>query len=165
MKSKKTKSIIRFSIFSLLTILLLGGTFALAQVEFTPSGKFETPYSIISAIQKFILMLGVPIAVIFLIIAGYMFLTSSGAMEKITKAKGILTWTLVGLVIVLAGAGIGEVIKNILGVDITDIPGFTSPVSEEAMAGYLGNPDAIEDPELKAIAEFLNSDECCSVLK
>ena len=47
------------------------------------------------------------------IYAGFLFITSSGEQEKVRKAKNAFTYTLIGLVIVLAANGLVLVIESV----------------------------------------------------
>jgi len=58
----------------------------------------------------------VPVATIIFLYAGFLFLTSGGDEEKVKKAKRAVTYAIVGLVIVLIGAGFITLIKSILEV-------------------------------------------------
>lgn len=54
------------------------------------------------------------VAVIFLIIAGFWFVTASGDPEKVTKARGMLINALIGIAIALLAKGLIAVIISIL---------------------------------------------------
>ena len=63
--------------------------------------------------------LGIPIAVLFLVYAGFLFVTARGSEEQLKKAKGILLWTIVGIAVLLGAKIIAEVLEN----TITSIQG------------------------------------------
>jgi hypothetical protein len=71
---------------------------------------------LIDALINFIFWVGITLAPIMLIIAGLIFVTSSGSPEKVTTAKNFMIWTLVGLAVLLLAKGLVAVIKSILGV-------------------------------------------------
>ncbi len=52
------------------------------------------------------------VCVIFIIIGGYMWLTSAGDPAKIQQAQGTLTWAIIGLVFVLIAVAIIKVITT-----------------------------------------------------
>ncbi len=57
------------------------------------------------------------LALLFFIYGGFMFLISGGQSEKITKAKSIISNSLIGLVIIFTSYMIvGFVIQNLLGI-------------------------------------------------
>ncbi len=71
--------------------------------------------AIISNVADFAFLMGVIIAPIMIVIAGFYFITAMGEPAKIQKARQFLTWTIVGLVIILLSKGIVVLIVNILG--------------------------------------------------
>ncbi len=75
-------------------------------------GSFE---ALLEAIINFIFWVGVTLAPLMLIIAGLMYVTSGGSPDKVTKAKNLMLWTLVGLAVLIAAKGLVNVIRSILG--------------------------------------------------
>jgi len=70
---------------------------------------------LISNIIDWLIIIGQSIAVIMIIWSGFLFMTSEGNEEKITKAKKSLTWALVGLLVLLIGDGFIGIVKDLLG--------------------------------------------------
>lgn len=93
--------------------------------ESDPQGfTFESPLKdfggiegLIAKILEVVVLVGTPIAVLFIIYSGFLFVTARGNDEKITKAKRALTWTIIGTAI-LIGA---QVIATVLGGTIEQI--------------------------------------------
>ncbi len=54
------------------------------------------------------------IALVFIIIGGYMWMVSGGDPSKVKQAQGTLTWAILGLVIVLLIFGILRIVINFL---------------------------------------------------
>ena len=85
------------------------------------SGRISNPLDsdsfseLISGIIDWLIIIGQLIAVIMIIWSGFLFMTSEGEPEKITKAKKSLTWALVGLLILLIGDGFIGIVKDLLG--------------------------------------------------
>ncbi|MDA1335179.1 MAG: TrbC/VirB2 family protein [bacterium] len=52
-------------------------------------------------IIDFAITLAFPVAVIFIVYSGFLFVTAQGAPDKITNAKNTITWTLIGLAIAI----------------------------------------------------------------
>lgn len=77
-----------------------------------PEGCQNIECLILSFID-FIFNIALVIVPIFLIIAGFFFVMAMGDPEKIQRAKNIITWALVGLVIIIMGKGIVAVFKEI----------------------------------------------------
>ncbi len=66
------------------------------------------------AIGKFLLEIAIPIAVIVIIYAGLLYLTSGGSKEKVATAHKALWYAVIGLAIILIGQGFFVLIKSIL---------------------------------------------------
>lgn len=54
------------------------------------------------------------LALVMLIVGGIMYITAGGVEEKITQAKKIITWTILGLALVLVSYAIISVLNDIL---------------------------------------------------
>jgi uncharacterized BrkB/YihY/UPF0761 family membrane protein len=54
------------------------------------------------------------VAILFIIISGYYFVTASGDTEKINKAKNLLLWAVIGVIVVIGARGLVEFIRRIL---------------------------------------------------
>ncbi len=82
--------------------------------------KFENPLvgitfeELIDAITDFIFWVTIAIAPIMIIVAAFYFLTSGGNPEKVSKAKKIILFTIIGLIIILLGKGIVAIIGQII---------------------------------------------------
>jgi hypothetical protein len=74
----------------------------------------NTLIGLINAIADWIITLAIPVVVIMIIYSGIMFVTAKGDPAKVTKAKDILKWALVGLAIILIGKGFITLIESIL---------------------------------------------------
>jgi len=71
---------------------------------------------ITNSIIDWLLIIGVPIAVIMIIYAGFLWMTSAGSEDKVTKARKTLTWALIGLGVLIIGKGFVSILKELLGV-------------------------------------------------
>ncbi len=71
---------------------------------------------IISSIWKFVYLLAIAVVPLMAIIAGFMFMTAGGDSTKINKAKDLLLWLVIGVVIVLLAGGIVQLIRKIMGI-------------------------------------------------
>lgn len=72
---------------------------------------------LIGKIIDWIANIGALLAVIMIIYSGFLFMTSGGNEEKVTKAKKALTWSLVGLAVLLVGKGWVLIVKDLIGVE------------------------------------------------
>ncbi len=70
---------------------------------------------LIDKIIDFILWVAIAIAPIMLLYAGFLFVTAGGDSQKITQAKTIITYTVIGLAVVLLAKGLISVLESILG--------------------------------------------------
>lgn len=77
-------------------------------------GRFSDFVALLSCIFSYLVIFAIPIAVIVLGIAGVTFLSSRGEPDKITTAKKILVWAVIGLAVVLTAKGILAVILRFL---------------------------------------------------
>ncbi|MDP3988655.1 MAG: pilin [bacterium] len=68
--------------------------------------------SIINAILK----LAIPVAGLFIVYSGFLFLTASGDATKLETAKKTFGWTIVGLAVVLGAKIITDIVAGTLGV-------------------------------------------------
>ena len=55
------------------------------------------------------------LAAVFLIIGGIQFVTAQGSQEKVTSARNLLIWALVGVAVGVAAKGLVAVVRSILG--------------------------------------------------
>lgn len=78
--------------------------------------QFESLEALLDAIINFLIKIGAPLAVIMIIYAGLIWMFAAGAPEKITKARSIIIWTIVGYSIILVAKGILLVVQSVLGV-------------------------------------------------
>lgn len=70
---------------------------------------------LIKSILQAVLVIGLPIAVLFLIFAGLKYVAALGNPEKINEANSNLMWTVVGIAIFLGAALIAQVIATTIG--------------------------------------------------
>lgn len=81
-----------------------------AQLD-NPLGKTSSFAELIAAIANIIMKVGIPIAAIFLIYSGLMFVTARGNEEQLKKAKNTFMWTVIGTGILLGAVVIAKGIE------------------------------------------------------
>jgi len=102
-------------------ILILGGsTFVKAQgtgefVEIDNPLEAENIGQLIDGIGDLLRVLAIGVGVIMVIYSGIMIMTAGGSEEKITKGKKMLTWTIIGVAIVIAADFIKGFILELIG--------------------------------------------------
>ena len=69
-----------------------------------------------NSIINYLFYLALAITPLIIVIAGYYLLTSGGDPQKVKKAKDIIIWALVGLVVVFLSAALVSLLKKIIGV-------------------------------------------------
>jgi len=76
--------------------------------------EYDTLEDIIEAIIRFIRDIALVIAPIMLLVTGLYFLASGGNPEKVTKAKKMLLYILLGLLVILMAEGLVYLIRHII---------------------------------------------------
>lgn len=103
-----------------LSILIFLGlvlpTFLLAQITIENPLKAKTFEELTGNIINFIFYIAIAIAPLMIIIGAFYILTAGGDEKRVTIGKNIITYTLIGLAIVMLAKGIVAVIKQIIGV-------------------------------------------------
>ena len=98
------------SIFYLL--LLAKPVMAESKILNNPLGEDSTITSLLMSIVDILLVFAIPIILLFIVYAGFLFVTAQGDQSQITKARSALTWSVIGGVIVLGANLLIEVIEN-----------------------------------------------------
>lgn len=68
-------------------------------------------------IANWIFTIALPIAVIMIIWSGILFMTAGGKEDKVATARKALTWSIVGLVVILLAKSFPSIISNLIGAD------------------------------------------------
>jgi len=76
--------------------------------------RADTLEELITAITGFVFELALILAPLLLIIAGIWFVTSAGNPNRVTQAKNIAIYTIIGFIIVLLATGLVELIEEVL---------------------------------------------------
>ena len=110
-------------LFNVIIALVLFSFFVSVPYVFAEVGRLDNPLKdeygtldkLIGALLKIIIKIGIPIAALFLVYAGFMFVTSRGEPKKLDTAKSIFWWTVVGTAIVVGAEVIRTVLTNTIG--------------------------------------------------
>jgi surface polysaccharide O-acyltransferase-like enzyme len=102
--------IILFILFSALLFPL----FAYADVTIEPPIKYHSVEEVIGAIVNWVYNIALVIAPLMIMIGGFYLITAAGDPEKVNTGKKIITWTIVGIVVVLLATSAKFVIETIL---------------------------------------------------
>jgi hypothetical protein len=69
---------------------------------------------LLAALLNIFIVLATPIVVIFIIYAGFLYVTAQGNAEQVKKATTALTYAIIGGVIIIGSVALGEIIKNVV---------------------------------------------------
>lgn len=81
----------------------------------SPLGGVANLNDLIEKILKVVVDIGTPIAVLFIIYAGFLFVTAQGNETKITKAKNAFTWAIIGTAVLLGAWVLALAIEGTIG--------------------------------------------------
>jgi uncharacterized protein with GYD domain len=70
--------------------------------------------SVLDAIRNVLAAIGISVAVIYIILGGYDFITSGGSAEKMGTARTRILYALIGIGIILIAAVLANIVKAIL---------------------------------------------------
>ena len=77
-------------------------------------GALDTFQNLFDAVITFLYYIGGPIVVTMILYAGFKFLFAKGDPGKVTEAKNILWYAIIGLVIILIGKGFITLLKSVI---------------------------------------------------
>ena len=77
------------------------------------SGGRDIP-TLIDAIATWLLEIGLTIAVIIVVWAAFLFMTSGGSKERVTMARKTLLYAIIGIAVLLLAKGVTLLIQNFL---------------------------------------------------
>lgn len=109
-------------ILAILGVTLIGvmlfSPLALAQEDFEiePPLEATTIPALIDEVINFIFLVGVAVAPVMILVGAFYFMTAAGNPERVSKAKRIIMWTLIGVVILYMADVLISVIRSALGV-------------------------------------------------
>jgi magnesium-transporting ATPase (P-type) len=110
MKLRLVKMLYFLLIFSFLPLCASG------QITIENPLKYDTFDKLIDAFINFIFWVGMALAPIMVLIAGFNLMTAAGDPKKVDTAKKILLYTAVGLAIILMAKGLIGILNQVLGV-------------------------------------------------
>ena len=108
--NKIFNKIILFTLFSFLLFPL----FAYADVTIKPPTIYESVEEVIGAIVDWVCRISLVLAPLMIMVGGFYLITAAGDPEKVNTGKKIITWTIVGIVVVLLATSVKSVIEGLL---------------------------------------------------
>lgn len=76
--------------------------------------EFDTIPDLLVAILNVVIVIAVPIIVLFIIYAGFLYVTARGNAEQVKTATRALTYAIIGGVLILGAVAIAEIIGNVV---------------------------------------------------
>src|SRR3989344_3321278 len=71
--------------------------------------------ALLTTVLHALVQIGIPVLVIFIVIAGFKFVTAQGSEKGITEAKDAFKWAVIGGAVLLGAQIIADVIANTVG--------------------------------------------------
>ena len=110
------KKFLGISVLITLVSLLVLPTIALAQDEVAPDYPILPVGPTLVAIGNVVFYILLALAAVMIIIGGIMFVTAAGSTETTTKARNMMIYALIGIVIAALAKGIVALIESTLGI-------------------------------------------------
>lgn len=82
--------------------------------EFTNPLAFGTIEEFLLAILNVVIVIAIPIVVLFIIYAGFLYVTARGNATQVQDATRALTYAIIGGVLIVGAVAISEIISNLV---------------------------------------------------
>jgi cytochrome bd-type quinol oxidase subunit 2 len=120
-KKSFTRSYFFLNSFLLLFILGFPQIIYAQGINFTLDSKLKSGINGINSIEDFLVtildafvIIAIPILILFIIYAGFLYVTARGNVEQVQQATRALTYAIIGGVLVIGAAAISVVVKNVV---------------------------------------------------
>jgi hypothetical protein len=77
-----------------------------------PLGAGTTFMGLIGKIANVMIAIGIPVTILYMVYAGFLFVTAQGSEEKVTKAKETLQWALIGAALLVGAKTIATALQS-----------------------------------------------------
>jgi len=101
--------------FIVLAVFIFTPFLVVNAIEIENPLKHESFEELLNAIIDFIFYLAIVIAPIMITVAGFYFITAAGEVEKIERAKKIILWVMIGLLVVFCAKGLVSLFQRVVG--------------------------------------------------
>ncbi|HEY9583043.1 MAG TPA: pilin [Candidatus Paceibacterota bacterium] len=81
-----------------------------------PLGSTSSFSALIEKVLEVLIQIGIPVLVVFIVYAGFLFVTAQGNEKKIEDAKSALFWAVIGGAVLVGAKVIATVVKQTVGV-------------------------------------------------
>lgn len=109
----------KYKYFPTILVLFPFFVFAAGTLQYENPVNVGTLPELIRSILSVVVKIGIPIATVFIIYSGFLFVSANGNETQIAKAKKSLLWTLVGTMALLGAwffsSGFQDVLHSIMG--------------------------------------------------
>lgn len=85
---------------------------AFAQTLQNPLGQTTTFGAVVEKLAQAITTIGIPVAGIFIIYSGFLFVSARGSDEQLNKAKTTFFWTVVGTILIVGAWAIARALNQ-----------------------------------------------------
>jgi len=103
---------VRNTLFSLALIGLTAPTVVFGQFDNPLKSNLSTVAGFTEAFLKAVVYVLFPIAVLFVVYSGFLFVIAQGKPEGLTKAKNNFLWTIIGIALLLGAWALSVLIKG-----------------------------------------------------
>ncbi|OGG54685.1 hypothetical protein A3D62_03290 [Candidatus Kaiserbacteria bacterium RIFCSPHIGHO2_02_FULL_49_11] len=108
-----------FLFVGIVTVSAATGTFGGSSSGGSGGGGLRNPLKNINSFEAFVaallkaaIYIGLPIAVLFIVYSGFLFITAQGNDKKLTDAKTTFYWTVIGVAIFLGSWALAKIIES-----------------------------------------------------
>lgn len=112
-KSKKTYFLAPKTLI-LISFLFFCGSFANAQITIDNPSSYGTLEEFLDAVNNYLFYIAVILVPLLFVLSGFYFVTAAGDPKRVEKAKKILFYTAIGLIVVFAARGLVSLVNSIL---------------------------------------------------
>jgi TRAP-type C4-dicarboxylate transport system permease small subunit len=90
---------------------------ASAQIKYTIDSylPFDSLEEFIVALLRIFITIAIPIIVLFIIYAGFKYVTARGNAQQVQEATRALTYAIIGAVLIIGAVALSEIIANTVG--------------------------------------------------
>ena len=116
LKNIKNRQLISTGCFIFANILLIPSV-AFAQINIAltnPLGNVDSVEEVLVALLNAFIVIATPIIVVYIIYAGFLYVTARGNAEQTKQATTALTYAIIGGVILLGAVAISEIVANLV---------------------------------------------------
>src|SRR3972149_8541922 len=93
-------------------------SFEIGPTNFSPAGLFANFGELATAIVTILISFAGALSIIFIVIAGIKFVTSSGDEKKLASASSTLTYAIIGLVVTILAFVILQIVQRFIGAEV-----------------------------------------------